>query len=103
MRVRVMRSGCSGPQPRRQVVRPSLDFVNNLCVVVALRHVTLTLFYILIFLAPMVITFLAAIFLHERIGVRKALAIVLGFAGVVIAVNPFGSSRQGDWIGSLRA
>ncbi len=86
-------------QPRRQVVRSCLDLVNNLCVVVALRHVTLTLFYILIFLAPMVITFLEAIFLHERIGVRKALAIVLGFAGVVIAVNPFGSSRQGDWIG----
>lgn len=60
---------------------------------------TLTLFYILIFLAPLVITFLAAVFLRERIGVRKALAIVVGFAGVVIAVNPFGSSRQGDWIG----
>jgi drug/metabolite transporter (DMT)-like permease len=61
--------------------------------------VTLTLFYILIFLAPLCITFLAAIFLKERIGVRKALAVVVGFAGVVIAVNPFGSARQGDRIG----
>jgi drug/metabolite transporter (DMT)-like permease len=86
-------------QPRRQVVRSCLDLVNNLCVVVALRHVTLTLFYILIFLAPMVITFLASVFLHEKIGVRKALAILVGFAGVVLAVNPFGSSRQGDWVG----
>jgi len=25
--------------------------------------------------------------------------VVGGFAGVVIAVNPFGSARQGDWIG----
>ena len=86
-------------RPRRQLVRSCLDLVNNLCVVVALRHVTLTLFYILIFLAPMVVTFLAAIFLREKIGVRKALAIVVGFAGVVIAVNPFGASRQGDWVG----
>lgn len=86
-------------QPRRQLVRSCLDLVNNLCVVVALRHVTLTLFYILIFLAPMVVTFLAAIFLHEKIGVRKAVAIIVGFAGVVIAVNPFGASRQGDWVG----
>jgi drug/metabolite transporter (DMT)-like permease len=86
-------------RPRRQLVRSCLDLVNNLCVVVALRHVTLTLFYILIFLAPMVVTFLASIFLHEKIGVRKALAIVVGFAGVVVAVNPFGASRQGDWIG----
>ena len=86
-------------RPRRQLVRSCLDLTNDLCVVVALRHVPLTLFYILIFLAPMVITVLAAIFLHERVGVKKALAVVAGFAGVVIAVNPFGASRQGDWIG----
>jgi len=86
-------------QPKRQLVRSCLDLVNNLCVVVALRHVSLTLFYILVFLSPMCITFLAAVFLHEKIGARKGLAIVGGFTGVVIAVNPFGTSRQGDWIG----
>jgi len=42
---------------------------------------------------------LAAIFLRENPGLRKSLAIAIGFAGVVLAVNPFGSSRQGDWIG----
>lgn len=86
-------------RPKRQFVRSCLDLANNLCVVIALRHVPLTLFYILVFLAPMLITVLAAIFLHEKIGVRKAVAVVAGFAGVVIAVNPFGASRQGDWIG----
>jgi drug/metabolite transporter (DMT)-like permease len=85
--------------PRRQLVRSCLDLANNICVVVALRHVPLTLFYILVFLSPMVITILAAIFLRENPGLRKSLAIAIGFAGVVIAVNPFGSSRQGDWIG----
>ena len=86
-------------RPRRQLVRSCLDLTNNLCVVVALRHVSLTLFYILIFLAPICITFLAALFLRERIGARRMVAIVAGFAGVVIAVNPFGSARQGDWTG----
>ncbi len=85
--------------PRRQALRSSLDLINNLCVVVALRHVSLPLFYILVFMAPMVITVLAAVFLKERIGFRKAIAVVAGFTGVVIAVNPFGTSRQGDWIG----
>jgi drug/metabolite transporter (DMT)-like permease len=47
----------------------------------------------------MFITVLARIFLHEKVGVRKGVAVVAGFAGVVIAVNPFGASRQGDWIG----
>jgi len=88
-------------QPRRQLVRSCLDLTNNLCVVVALRHVPLTLFYILIFSAPMVITILAAVFLKEKIEWRKGLAIVLGFAGVVIAVDPFGTSRPGDWIGYI--
>jgi drug/metabolite transporter (DMT)-like permease len=86
-------------QPRRQLVRSCLDLANNLCVVVALRHVPLTLFYILIFSAPMVVTILATVFLKERLEWRKSLAILAGFAGVVIAVNPFGTSRPGDWIG----
>jgi drug/metabolite transporter (DMT)-like permease len=85
--------------PVRLVVRSCLDLANNLCVVVALRHLPLTLFYILVFLAPMVTALLTAVFLRERLGWRKVLAIVGGFAGVVIAVNPFGTARQGDWIG----
>jgi len=86
-------------QPRRQLVRSCLDLINNIGVVVALRHVPLTLFYILVFSSPMVITILAAAFLKERFELRKAIAILVGFAGVVIAVNPFSTSRQGDWIG----
>ncbi len=84
---------------KRQVARACLDMANNICVVIALRHLTLTLFYILVFTAPMVIALLSAIFLREGLPWRKGLAIVSGFAGVVIAVNPWGSVRQGDWIG----
>jgi drug/metabolite transporter (DMT)-like permease len=86
-------------QPRRQLVRSCLDLTNNLCVVVALRHVPLTLFYILVFTSPMVITILAAVFLKERLEVRKGIAIVAGFAGVMIALDPFGGTTPGDWIG----
>jgi drug/metabolite transporter (DMT)-like permease len=67
--------------------------------VVALRHLSLTLFYILVFMAPMVTTILAALFLQERLKWRKVLAILAGFVGVVVAVDPFSSARQGDWIG----
>ena len=83
----------------RQLARASLDMANNLCVVVALRHLSLTLFYILIFMAPMVITVLSAVFLREGLTWRKSAAVVVGFLGVLIAVNPFGSAREGDWIG----
>jgi drug/metabolite transporter (DMT)-like permease len=83
----------------RQLLRACLDMANNVCVVIALRHLTLTLFYILVFMAPMVIALLSAIFLKEGLPWRRAVAIAAGFAGVVIAVNPFGSAREGDWIG----
>src|SRR3984885_14254412 len=44
---------------KRQVARACLDMANNVGVVVALRHLTLTLFYILVFTAPMVISILS--------------------------------------------
>ncbi len=84
---------------KRQILRACLDMANNVCVVIALRHLTLTLFYILVFTSPMVIALLSALFLREGLPWRKGLAIVAGFSGVVIAVHPWGSERQGDWIG----
>lgn len=83
----------------RQLVRSVLDLGNNLGVVIALRHLSLVLFYILVFMAPMVTTILSAIFLRERLTGRKSLAILAGFAGVVIAVDPLGAGRHADWAG----
>jgi drug/metabolite transporter (DMT)-like permease len=83
----------------RQTLRSCLDLGTNVSVVVALRHLSLTLFYILIFLAPIATSAMGAVFLREALTWRKVAAIVAGFAGVVIAVNPFGSTRQGDWVG----
>jgi len=83
----------------RQLARACLDLGNNMGVAIALRHLSLTLFYILVFAAPMVIALLSAIFLREGLPWRKALAIVAGFAGVVIAVDPWSRTRHGDWIG----
>ncbi len=88
----------------RQLLRACLDMANNVCVVVALRHLSLTMFYILIFTAPMTISLLSAFFLGESLPWKRALAIAAGFAGVVVAVNPFGIGLSGktsdwDWIG----
>jgi drug/metabolite transporter (DMT)-like permease len=96
------RRGIASLKPRNvshQAVRSCLDLANNVCVVIALRHVSLPLFYILVFMAPLVVTVLGALFIGERIGAKKTAATIAGFLGVVIAVNPFASTRQGDWIG----
>ena len=88
-------------QLRPQILRSGLDLGNNICVIVALRHLTLTLFYIFIFLAPIVVATLSPLLLHERMTLKKALAILAGFAGVVIAVHPWGGAHEADWIGFL--
>lgn len=90
-----------------QLARACLDMGNNVCVVVALRHLTLTLFYILVFTAPMLIALLSAAVLHESLGWRKAISITAGFAGVVLAVHPWDAmgattgkgGRDWDWTG----
>jgi drug/metabolite transporter (DMT)-like permease len=83
----------------RQLVRSLLDLANNFGVVIAVRHIPLTLFYILVFCAPMVISILEAIFLGERLTWRKGLAIAGGFGGVVVAVDPLSRSQGANWIG----
>ncbi|HEY1646666.1 MAG TPA: DMT family transporter [Terracidiphilus sp.] len=83
----------------RQVLRALLDMTNNICVVIALRHLSLTMFYILVFTSPLVISLLSAVFLRERITPQKALALVVGFCGVVIAVAPWNNAQRIDFIG----
>lgn len=84
---------------RPQFLRSALDLGNNICVILALRHLALTTFYILIFLAPIVVALLSPFLLRERMTWPKAFAILTGFAGVVVAVHPWGSSHEADFIG----
>jgi len=85
----------------RQLGRSMLDMSNNVGVIVALRHLSLTMFYILVFTSPMVIAILAAIFLGERITGRKALALAVGFCGVTIAVAPWSHAQRLDRVGVI--
>ncbi len=83
----------------RQILRALLDMTSNVCVVIALRHLSLTTFYILVFTSPMVISLLSAVFLNEHITLRKAVALLVGFGGVVIAVAPGSHAQRVDLIG----
>lgn len=79
-----------------QLARACLDLGNNIGVVIALRHLSLTLFYILVFSAPMVIALLSAIFLGEGLRWQKLVAIVSGFAGVIVALHPWSLGSDGN-------
>ena len=99
-----LRGTVRGLWPRRpglQALRALLDLGNNLCVVIALRHLPLAIFYVLIFLAPLVATALARILLREKLTWRQGAALLVGFAGVVIAVEPWKTGGVGDRVGYL--
>ncbi len=51
------------------------------------------------FSAPLMIAIMAAVFLKEHIGIHRVGALVVGFAGVLIAMNPGGDSFS--WIALL--
>ncbi len=86
-------------RPGLQAVRALLDLGNNVCVVIALRHLPLAVFYLVIFLAPLVATLLARVLLRERLTWKQVAALLVGFAGVVIAVGPLRAGRPGDRAG----
>jgi drug/metabolite transporter (DMT)-like permease len=75
--------------------RPGLVLLRTLAGVMAgmlsiysFTHLPLTEVYALIFLAPLFVTILSIPFLGETVGWRRALAILVGFAGVLLVVRP---------------
>ena len=75
--------------------RPGLVMVRTLAGVMAgllgiysFTHLPLAEAYALIFLAPLFVTLLSIPFLGETVGWRRGLAILVGFAGVLLVVKP---------------
>jgi drug/metabolite transporter (DMT)-like permease len=86
-------------KPGPVLMRALLEAGNNLFIVVALRHLSLTLFYILVFMSPMIVAIGGIFLLKERLDWRRVVAIVTGFLGIIIAVDPFGSIGRPSWVG----
>ena len=86
-------------RPFPQALRSLLDLGNNVCVLIALQHMSLSMFYILIFLSPLVAAMLARIWLRESLRWQQVLALAVGFLGVAIAVNPLGAAQEADRVG----
>jgi len=54
----------------------------------ALPHVPFANMYVVPFLTPLTVACMAALFLKEKLGWKRAAAIGIGFGGVVVAVHP---------------
>ena len=87
-----------------QAIVSAIGFCAQLTCVLALKHLPLNVFYVSVFTAPMMIALLARFFLAEPLSWQKLTAIIVGFAGVVIAVA-WGASggTQPEAIGYIAA
>ena len=73
------------------ILRGLLSIVMLSSFAYALRTLPLAETYSLFFIAPLIITALAALILHERVDWRCWTAIVIGFCGTLIVLRPSGA------------
>ena len=74
--------------PLLTLIRVILFFSAFLAFYISLSRLTLAVANTLFFTSPFFITIFSMIFLKEKIGVRRWMAIITGFLGVIIVMNP---------------
>ena len=87
------------PGLRQMIARGFVMFLAYTSYYLALAALPLPTTVALYFAAPLFITLLSVLILHEKVGLQRWLAVVAGFAGVVIMVRP--GSNLFDWAAPL--
>lgn len=73
---------------RHVLARAALDAVGTLLYLVSLMHLPLANATSINLAAPLIMALFAVVFLHERAGLPRWLAIGVGFAGVLLVIQP---------------
>lgn len=105
--ITAMRGKLNHLKPRHKpllVVLGVLLAANIFAYFVAYEHLSLVNLYSVTFLGPLLTALLAFLFMGERVRKAQVLAILAGFAGVVIAIDPFHALRvAGNGVGYTAA
>lgn len=75
-------------RPKLQAVRGFFTVLSTLAFVAALGYVPLVDAVTLLFSSSLMLTALSVPFLHERVGIHRWSAVVIGFVGVLIVMRP---------------
>jgi drug/metabolite transporter (DMT)-like permease len=78
--------------PRLQLLRAFFLLASTVFNFAALKYLPITVTTAIYFSSPIIITILSVLFLGERIGGRRVVAILVGFAGVMVVVQPWGAA-----------
>ena len=74
--------------PALQIARGAAAVASAICFLLALRHVPLADAVAVSFIAPFVVTIAGAVLLKEPVGLRRWIAVMIGFVGMLIVIRP---------------
>ena len=75
-------------QPKMEMLRIVVISLGTIANIVAFTNLPLTTVYVGVFMGPMMIAAFAALFMKEPLSWQQGLAILAGFGGVVLALDP---------------
>ena len=75
-------------QPKLQLIRGVLLFSANILFFYSISLISLSKALTLAFVAPLIVTILSPVLLGERVGVRRWIAVIIGFIGSLIVLRP---------------
>ncbi|MGF1626020.1 MAG: DMT family transporter [Alphaproteobacteria bacterium] len=75
-------------RPALHALRGTLAVGSSILFIVAITYVPLVDAVAVSFVAPLVVTVLGALVLREPVGIRRWLAVIVGFAGAMIVLRP---------------
>lgn len=77
-------------RPGLQLVRSVVLLGSTVCNFLALSYLPLSVTTTIMFASPIVITLLAIPILGEQVGIRRIVAVCVGFLGVLVVIQPWG-------------
>lgn len=86
------RRSLSSRSPRLEITRALLLLSSTLLNFTAVRYLPLTITATIMFSMPIFVTILSIPMLGERVGPRRWAAILVGFCGIVIVMQPWGAN-----------
>ena len=78
--------------PRRQLLRALFLLASTTFNFAALQHLPITVTTTIFFAGPIVVTLLAIPLLGEVVGLRRLIAVCVGFGGVLVTMQPWGTA-----------
>lgn len=89
--------------PKLQLLRSVFLFGSTVLNFFALKYLPITVTTTIAFAGPILITLLAIPILGEKVGIRRVVAVLTGFIGVLVVVQPWGTEFRPAMFFSLGA